>query len=236
MTRLQLISIFAAILLTAGLFFGFDTKSTEQKTTEIARKIEATSTDFASIETSEKTKISADFLKKITDLESKINSESARTADEIAEIEQTDAAWSVAGATWQIAGNQTQSPEIRDFCGPKSIKAFENAVSLKPSEIAHRVNLAYVYADFATKGNEMKGILMLRELETQNPDNTLILNALGRLAIRTNQWEKAIARFEKSALLDPKNKQAVCLLADAYEGAQQTEKAAKQRQRCAALK
>jgi uncharacterized protein HemY len=46
-----------------------------------------------------------------------------------------------------------------------------------------------------------------------------VYNALGRLAIKTNQWQRAIERLEKSWSLDKKNPNTPCLLAKAYEGA-----------------
>lgn len=257
MTRLQWIVILASALLLAGLYFGFDTKPKDQKNIETKRAIEGTATDFATLENAAKSAIKPADLTRLDALAEKAAAEkdekaklallkelaggyfesgspilSGKTADEIAEIEKTDAAWSIAGATWQIAGTNTEDHAAHDFCGKKAIAAFENAVSIKPSEVAHQVNLAAVYADFPLPDNPMKAVLMLRDLEAKHPDNPLVFNALGRLAIKTNQWERAIARFEKSLSLDPKNKQATCLLADAYRGAKQDAKAAEQEKRC----
>ena len=64
----------------------------------------------------------------------------------------------------------------------------------------------------------MKGILQLRELDAQNPDNVIVNLQLARLAIKTGQFDKAIARLEKTLSKDPNNRKLVCLLADAYEG------------------
>jgi tetratricopeptide (TPR) repeat protein len=261
MTRLQLIILSMAALLFAGLYFGFDNKPTGHEKVEVKRAIEGSSTDFATIEKAAKALIPTADLTKLEAIAQKANAEtneiqknqqlkelagawfqagspllSSNEADKIAELEKTDAAWSIAGASWQIAGNSSNEPKTREYCGKHAVSAFENAVSLKPSEVAHQVNLAAVYADFPPADNPMKAVLMLKDLEAKNPDNYLVLNALGRLAIRTGQWEKAIARFEKTLAIDPKNKQANCLLADAYEGAKQTVKAAQQRKRCEANK
>ncbi len=260
MTRLQLSIVLASVALLAGLYFGFDTNPREQKTVEEQRAIEMTATDFASLEASAKALIQPAALAQLDALAQKAASEtdekkkldllkqlaggyfqsgspllSGKIADQIAEIEKTDAAWSIAGATWQAAGVGAKEQAAHDFCGKRAIAAFENAVSIKPAEVAHQVNLAAVYADFPLPENPMKAVLMLRELEAKNPDNTLVLNALGRLAIKTGQWEKAIARFEKTVSIDPKNKQANCLLVQAYEATKQEAKAQQQQKICERL-
>ena len=260
MTRLQWITILAAALLFAGLYFGFDTKPKDHLAVETKRAIEGTATDLASLESEAQKAIAPTELARLDALAANADAEkdekaklallkelasgyfqagspvlSGKTADQIAEIEKTDAAWSIAGATWQIAGTNAKDQATHDFCGKHAIAAFENAVSIKPEEVAHQVNLAAVYADFPLPENPMKAVLMLRDLEAKNPENPLVYNALGRLAIKTNQWDRAIARFEKTISIDPKNKQANCLLADAYRGAKQDAKAAEQEKRCAQL-
>jgi len=260
MTRLQWTVILASALLLAGLYFGFDTKPKDQKAIETKRIIEGAPTDFASLENAAKAAIKPADLNRLDALAAKAAAEkdekaklallkelsggyfeagspilSGKIADEIAEIEKTDASWSIAGATWQIAGTNAKEQGAHDFCGKHAVAAFENAVSIKPDDIGHQVNLAAVYADFPLPENPMKAVLMLRDLEAKHPDNPLVFNALGRLAIKTNQWERAIARFEKSISLDPKNKQANCLLAEAYRGAKQETKAAEQEKRCQEL-
>jgi uncharacterized protein HemY len=72
----------------------------------------------------------------------------------------------------------------------------------------------------------MKAVLMLRDLEKKYPENPSVYNALGRLAIKTGQWQRAIDRLEKAWSLDRTNFNTPCLLAKAYEGAGQMDKSA----------
>lgn len=260
MSRLQTIVVLCAALLLAGLYFGFDTVPKEREAVETKRAIEGESTDEGSFFEEARKVVPTARLAEIDQLEQKVAAEkidsiknrlmkalagawfeagspvlSAKVASEIAEMENTDAAWSVAGATWQIAGTSSKDETTRAFSGKRSIKAFENAVSLAPNEVSHQVNLASVYADFPPADNPMKAVLMLRELEAKNPTNPLVFNALGRLAIRTGQWDRAIARFEKTLSLDPQNRQATCLLVEAFRGAKQEGKALEMESKCAAL-
>ena len=70
----------------------------------------------------------------------------------------------------------------------------------------------------------MKGILQLIELNKENPDNPIILTNLGRLAIQTGQYEKAIQCLESALIIEPTNRNANCLLAKAYEAVGNKEK------------
>ena len=63
----------------------------------------------------------------------------------------------------------------------------------------------------------MKGILKLVDLNRNHPDNIAVLYQLGRLAIETGQYKKAVLRLEKVLSLSPENKRAICLLAIAYQ-------------------
>jgi uncharacterized protein HemY len=82
----------------------------------------------------------------------------------------------------------------------------------------------------------MQAVLMLRDLESKHPENASVYNALGRLAIKTGQWQRATERLEKSWSLDKKNPNTPCLLAKAYEGAGNITKATEYAQRCSASK
>ena len=73
---------------------------------------------------------------------------------------------------------------------------------------------------------------MLLSLNKKHPENISVLNLLGQLAIKTGQHDKAIARLEKALTLDGKNKQTICLLAQAYQAAGQAAKASEMEKLC----
>jgi Flp pilus assembly protein TadD len=139
----------------------------------------------------------------------------------------------VAGGTYfnGIAAAQDNAL-IRTYCADRAVKAFENAASLAPDQPDYRVNLALVYAENPPPDNPMKAVLMLRDLESKYPSAPSVYNALGRLAIKTAQWERAIERLEKARSLDPSNPNTPCLLAKAYEGAGNTAQAAEMARLC----
>lgn len=137
---------------------------------------------------------------------------------EVAKLDNTDAAWSVSGASYFLVLNQAQNPDERTEFANAAATSFEKAMQLNPKMAEYPVNQALVYAENPPPDNPMKAVLQLRALEAQFPDSAVVYNALGRLAIKTGQWERAIQRLEKALALSPDNQNTICLLADAYAG------------------
>lgn len=253
MNKAQYLALLGALALFLALYFGFETKTDKQKTTERSRTLQAESTSFESLVEDAKAHLSIEQIEPIKRLEAALSAEegAGKVASQIsvlkrlsghwyefgqipvaggyaelaAELENADSSWSVAGATFFDGLVSSQDPLIRDFCAAHAVKAFESAASLNPSNVEHRVNLALVYAENPPPNNPMQAVLMLRELESKHPDNPAVFNALGRLAIKTGQWQRAVERLEKAWSLDQKNPNTPCLLAKAYEGAGNTTKA-----------
>ena len=123
---------------------------------------------------------------------------------------------------------------MRDFCTQRAVNAFQNAASLNPTKLDYKINLALCYTENPPQDEPMKGILLLRDLDKENPDNAAINIQLARLAIKTGQFDKAIARLEKVLASEPNNKKAVCFLAEAYKNTQNP-KAAELAQKCDSL-
>lgn len=153
-------------------------------------------------------------------------------AEEVAALASTDSAWSVAGVTYYQALQREKDSRKRNYYAERAIRAFESAASLAPDQPEHRVNVALVYAEDPPAENPMKAVQMLRDLERQYPQSAAVYNALGRLALKTGQWERAIERLEKALALDPQNPHTPCLLVKAYTNAGYTDKAEALANRC----
>ena len=243
MTKFQILVVSSMILLFAGMYFGLNTKPKRQKAIEKSRAIEAESTDINALLNDAKSGLSNVESSQIAALELQLNqanTDSVRIeilkelsgnwyrlerveiagfyAENIAEIENNDEAWSIAGTTYAIGVQRTNEDKVKRFCFGRAVRAFENAISLNPSNTTHKVNLAVCYAENPLPENPMKGILMLTDLVEKEPDNVLVLTTLGRFAIQTGQFDKAIERLQKVLLLEPENNKANCLLAQAYQG------------------
>lgn len=243
MNRNQILLLIGGVLLFLVLYFGFDIIPQKSKDLEKSRSLNIESTGvnnllkdaMATLDAQQKSIIEAinlDVQKSSKDtiaLIERIKSLSGTWyefgfpaisgsyAEDIANMLKTDESWSIAGTTYAICVKNSEDPKVKDFCSKRSVKAFEKAISLAPDNIDHRINLAICYVDNPMQDNPMQGILMLRELNTNNPKNVAVLNQLGKLAIQTNQNERALERLETAIGLEPENQTTICLLATAYK-------------------
>ncbi|WP_116124994.1 tetratricopeptide repeat protein [Lewinella sp. IMCC34183] len=139
-------------------------------------------------------------------------------AQQIAEIRNTEEAWSIAATTFSLCLRREELPDkTRQFCALGAESAYQAAISLNPANAENRINLAVTYTDNPPPDNPMKGILMLRELEQQYPDEPRVYITLAQLAIRTNQLDRAAERLLTADRLDPGNPDVVCPLARVFE-------------------
>ncbi len=238
MSKGQLWAIGVSIGLLLLLYFGFDTKPKSQKALEKSRALVAESADVNVLIKDAKTAISALERADIESLESRLADSvldsvkiefnkqlsgawyrlgqyaiAGHYAQQVAEQENTDQAWSIAGTTFTIGLQRSESEKEKKFSKERAIRAFENAISLNPDNPANQVNLALVYTEQPDENNPMKGIQMLLKLNQEQPENVLVLSTLARLAIRTGQYDRAKERLEKALSIEPNNVDAVCMLA-----------------------
>lgn len=261
MTKLQLIVVSSAVVLFGILYFGFDTKPREHAKIEQNRAQNAESTNVSSLIMEARDELRPEASATLLALERQLKQVEADSlkvgiyqqisstwyaeghpaiagfyAEQLAEIVDTEEAWSIAGTTYSIGLNNTTEDKLRTYCFGRAVKAFENAISINPLNVDHKINLALCYIEVPPAGNPMKGILMLRELNEKYPENVPVLNNLGRLAIQTGQFERAITRLLKAVELDAENLAANCLLAQAYEGLGKTAEASVYKDKCEGLR
>ncbi len=140
-------------------------------------------------------------------------------AAQIAEKENTGEAWSIAGTTYTLALKKNNLlPKDKAFARKRAVEAFESAISLEPETVNHRINLALCYVEAPVEDNPMKGILMLKEVQEKHPENVSVLVQLGRLAVNTGQFDKALERLERARELDAGSPNIHYWLSKAYEG------------------
>lgn len=260
MTRLQWITIAISVGLFSLLYLGFDTKAPKQKSFEKSRLLSAESANIEMMLRTAKQALAAPQSNAILAIETQLESafpDSAKAlvlqqlsgkwydfgqpaiaghyAENVAQITGTEEAWSIAGTTYTLCVQRSEEQRIKDYCTNHAVQAFENAISINPDNIAHKVNLALCYTENPPQDNPMRGILMLVELNKDFPDNVLVLNNLGRLAITTGQFDRAVQRLEKALSLESNNATSICLLSRAYDGVGQKEKAKQFAEACSKL-
>lgn len=153
-------------------------------------------------------------------------------AQQVAEIEQSESAWAVTATTYTLCVKLSTDQTIKDFCSKRALSSFDNALSLNPDNVEHKINRALVNVENPPNGQPMTGILQLRSLNEKYPENTSVINQLAQLAIRTNQIDRAIDRLLVAIKLEPENKTSNCLLAEAYTLAGKESEGATYREKC----
>lgn len=252
----QKVLIISTLVVSLLLFFGFDYKPHNIKTLEKSRvnNLEATSIDNLLLDarknlTAEQStilesikentssnvdSIKVEALKKYSSMwyEYGYPTISAFFAEEVAKTEKTAASWSIAGTTYTLAMKGNEDALEKEYARNRAIGAFESAISLEPEVVNHKINLALVNVESPPKEQPMKGILMLRDLNTAYPKDVAVMNQLARLALQTNQIDKAIERLESAISIESENNVTICLLAEAYNLKGLEAKSAEYAKRC----
>lgn len=259
MTKKQLTVIGIFLVLFGLFYFVFDTKPRERAAIDQERVENAVQTDIRALLTKATAGLTKDQQHLLGSLQQMLNAAEADSlkipileelsgkwygfgrqdiaghyAEEIAKITNKAEAWSIAGTTYAIGGQQLKDEKQRNYATEHAVAAFENAISVEPDNVSHRVNLAVCYVDNPPEDNPMKGIQMLLSLDKQHPEAVGVQNTLARFAIKTGQFDKAVLRLEKVLSLQPENKRAICLIAKAYEGIGKMKEAAAFAQKCTA--
>lgn len=251
--REQAYYILGAVLLTTLLFFGFDTKPSTQKALEKSRVLNTQEFDVQTLQAEAKKDLKADQLEYLETLESQAQfakEDSVRInllkqmsgfwfqvrkpllaglyARQVAEKEQTATSWSIAGTSF-AAALTTPGIEEKDkvIAREQAVTAFENAISLEPRVIEHRINQALCYIEAPDETQPMKGVQMLAGLAEKNPESPLPTYHLARLALKTGQVERAVERIEQALAKDPTNARIACLAIDIYTAVGRPEDARK---------
>lgn len=103
----------------------------------------------------------------------------------------------------------TSSPSKLEANAEKSRKLLA-AVGKKDPRFAEAQARAAI--TWVNSPSPMKGILKLRELAEQYPENSFIAYQLGMLSFQSGQHEKAVDRFRKVLSLEPENTNALFYL------------------------
>jgi tetratricopeptide (TPR) repeat protein len=252
MTTKHWAAVSAFILLFLVMYFGCDTKPPEQVAIEKSRALNAESTDIANLEQEAMATLEGVAANDVLAAQTQVRSADADSlrslalqelsgawyragfppisgfyAEEVAELEGTAESWSIAGTTYTIGMRSATEEKVKNFCRNGAIRAFESAISLDPSDPGPRINLALVYTEAPASDDPMRGILMLRSLNEEYPENTSVLMNLGRLGLQTGQFDRALERLEQAYQLDPEDVRVICLLAQAHGGLGNQEESAR---------
>jgi tetratricopeptide (TPR) repeat protein len=115
--------------------------------------------------------------------------------------------------------------ERADSLGEKARYYYGLILEEQPERLDLRTKIAMTYISSA---NPMQGIMMLRQIIAEDPENEMALYNLGTLSIQSGQYDKSRDYFEKVVDVSPENLQARFYLALSYFELNEKENARKQ--------
>jgi len=134
----------------------------------------------------------------------------ARVAEELAALDPTEANLLRAGDQYYEAYGFAADAQKATALGQKTREIYQKALDKNPNLLTAKANMAMTYV---TTETPMQGIALLRQILEQDPSNELALFNMGLLAMRSNQWNRAVERFRAILASHPENTKAQFYLA-----------------------
>lgn len=142
--------------------------------------------------------------------------------EQIANKKQTSIAYYKAGERYYYSVRFTKDNNEIPALYQSAIRCYQEAIIKDAKNIDAKIQLA---ACFVEDGQDpMKGITLLREVEKTDSNNIKLQLTFAFFSVKSQQWDKAIKRFENVLKIDPLYIEAYLHLADAYEQQGQKEK------------
>jgi tetratricopeptide (TPR) repeat protein len=138
---------------------------------------------------------------------------SAYYVEQKSQLNPTLSSWIETGEAYYKAFSFAVGTDKAEYSAEKTREYFGKALSKKPSDPEIKSKMAMTYV---SSPEPMKGILMLREVLKDNPDNRSALFNLGILSMQSGQYDKAVERFERIIKLYPTDGEAVFYLGMSY--------------------
>ena len=131
-----------------------------------------------------------------------------------------------AGNSYYEAFSYALEQEKQAQLGAKAREFLGKALEADPKLYDAKAKMAMTY--IGSGGPPMQGILMLREVATDDPRNEFALFSLGMLSIQSGQYDRAVDWLTKLVEVNPEHLQGQVFLGVALANASQKDKARQQ--------
>ena len=145
--------------------------------------------------------------------------------EEIAETDPTLENKRRAGDAFYEAYGFAADPQRRSELAAKARGYYEQVLEAEPSDLAVKNRVAMTWLASSTP---MQGILLLREIVQEDPENEQAMFNLGVLSMQSGQYDRAVERFEALTAAYPDNIEAQFFLGVSYLETGKRNKARKQ--------
>lgn len=115
------------------------------------------------------------------------------------------------------------TPSVQLWEAQQAVDYLSRSRELNPDNDSTTIALASGYIEGT--GETMQGVQLLLGITREKPDHIPANLTLGRLAVQSGQFDKALARFETVLKQQPENTEALYFMAEAWKGKGNKQKA-----------
>jgi tetratricopeptide (TPR) repeat protein len=133
-----------------------------------------------------------------------------------AKLENSEKKLTFAGQIFLQLMETEHSASMQMWEAGEAVSCLEQALKINPDNEETKLALATGYIEGT--GEPMRGVQILLAITREKPDDIPANMLLGRMSIQSGQFDKAVGRFETVLKKEPRNKEALYFLAQAYEG------------------
>ncbi len=140
-----------------------------------------------------------------------------------AKLEKSEKSLNFAGQFFLQLVQHTHSHDMQVWVAQQAIDCFRQSLLINPDNDTTKLALAAGYIEGT--GETMEGVQVLLGITREVPEHIPANLMLGRLAVQSGQYDKAIERFETVLSQEAGNTEALYFMAEAYKGKGNKEKA-----------
>lgn len=133
-----------------------------------------------------------------------------------ARLENSEKSLTFAARNFFEVSREINEPAIKGWMTEEAEALYNSALTINPANDSAKVGLGAVIL-FSGTHSPMEGIKLIKEVADRDSTNMYAQFMLGYGSIISQQWDKAVERFEKVLASETENAEAVLLLAEAYE-------------------
>lgn len=118
-----------------------------------------------------------------------------------AEIVKSESSYLDAAYRYFDSFRMAKDSTVQSLLVGKAITNYEKVLEINPNNLNAKTDLGACYADGTSE--PMKGIMLLRDVVTADPNHEMAQYNLGMLSVKSGQLDKAIERFQKVLEINP---------------------------------
>lgn len=133
----------------------------------------------------------------------------------IAKLENSEKDLTFAGSLFMQLMENEGSPSVQMWEAGEAVDCFERALKIDSSNEDIKLKLATVYLDGT--GQPMNGVRLLLGIVSEKPDDIAANLLLGKMSIKSGQYDKAMVRLQTVLKQEPENTEALYFMAQVYK-------------------